>query len=41
MHLAHAMNTTRIEKNTLGRGRFTGINMGNDTDIPRSFDWII
>jgi hypothetical protein len=41
MHFAHAVNTTGIEKNTLGRRRFTGINMGDDANIPRSFDWIL
>jgi hypothetical protein len=41
MDFAHTMDATGVEKNTLGRRRFAGINMGNDADIPCPLNWII
>jgi hypothetical protein len=28
----------RVEEDALGRRRFSRVNMGDDTDIPRSFE---
>jgi hypothetical protein len=34
MHLTNAMNLFGIEKDTLGGGCFTSVDMRNDADIP-------
>jgi hypothetical protein len=36
VHVAHAVRSTRVEKNPFRRRRFPGINMGNDANISRS-----
>src|SRR5690606_18663100 len=38
MHFTKLMGHTRVEKNTLGRGSFTSVDVGRDTDIAVALD---
>src|SRR6185369_7459177 len=41
VHLADLVVDARVEKDPLGRSRLTGINVGHDADIARSFEWVL
>ncbi len=41
MNLAHLVGQTGIEQDTLGRGRLTSVDVGNDTDIAITLEWCL
>ncbi len=41
MHLAHPVYPAGVIENPFGNGRFSGVNMGNDTDIARPGELLI